>query len=197
MAAVGLFGGSFDPVHNGHVALARAAIDQYQLNPCYVVPAYRPPHKGQTEAPFADRLAMVSLAFADIPQVAVSDREAGRGGMSYTIETVQELQRVHPEDDLCLIVGADTAEELRTWKQPQDILAAVRLLVAPRPGSTLPDEYADRAETIVMEDIPISASQIRRAARKGESIAHLVPASVAAYIESHTLYCGRSGAAGP
>ncbi len=188
MAAVGLFGGSFDPVHNGHVALVQAAIAQHALDICYVVPAYDPPHKQKVETPFADRLAMASLAFAVLPPVIVVDWEAQRGGKSYTIETVAAVRKIHPRDEVFLIVGADTAEELHTWKQPEDILRSVRVLVAPRASISPSVEFADRLEYIDMDQVPVSATHIRRAVQEGKPVDHLVPPPVLTYIRKHGLY---------
>ena len=134
MTVVGMYGGSFDPVHRGHLALARAAIDRFDLSPLYVVPAYHPPHKEKTRASFAQRLAMIRLAFADLPEVVITDLEKQRGGISYTVDSVEYLRARHPGREFCLLIGADTSEEIGMWKAPQRLARMVRLLVAPRSG---------------------------------------------------------------
>lgn len=188
MNAVGVYGGSFDPVHHGHLALARAAVRRKDLAPLYIVPAYQPPHKEKIGASFTHRLAMARLAFADIPGVVVTDLERERGGVSFTIDSVEHLQARHPDCELYLVIGADTAEEIGTWKSPDRLAEMVQLLVAPRSGHRQVTQAAWRASNIEMGLIEISASDIRRRVHAGQPINDLVPAAVADYIEHHRLY---------
>jgi nicotinate-nucleotide adenylyltransferase len=186
--AIGVYGGSFDPVHHGHLTLVRAALRHIDLAPLYVVPAYQPPHKEQTGASFAHRLAMARLAFADIPGVALTDLERERGGISYTIDSVEYLKARHPGSEVYLLIGADTAEEIGTWKSPDRLAKLVRLLVAPRSDHHEDTRGAWRMSVVPMEPIDISATDIRRRVRAGEPLTGLMPAAVAEYIERHQLY---------
>jgi nicotinate-nucleotide adenylyltransferase len=183
-----MYGGSFDPVHHGHLALARAAIEQYQLSPLYVVPAFSPPHKETTQASFAHRLAMARLAFADWPHLVISDLEKRRGGVSYTIDSVTHLQKQHPTSELCLLIGADTFAEIDLWKAPRRLARIVRLLVAPRAGHRLHSSGEWRVEEVTMELVEISATEIRQAVQENKPIFPYVPEAVAAYIARHGLY---------
>ncbi len=189
MSAIGMYGGSFDPVHRGHLALAQAAIQQFQLTRLYIVPAYHPPHKTNTQASFTHRLAMARLAFTDLPDVVVSDLERQRGGISFTIESVEYLQTQHPASDIYLLIGADTAEEIGTWKAPDRLARLVRLLVAPRSGFRNEPGGAWRIDEVSMGPVDISATQIRREISAGHSITSYVPETVAEYIARHRLYC--------
>lgn len=188
MTAIGIYGGSFDPVHRGHLALARAAISQFHLSRFYIIPAFQPPHKAKCDASFAHRLAMARLIFVGLPEVAISDLEGQRGGISYTVDTIEALRKKHPQDELYLVVGADTLAEIRTWKEPEHLSRLVRLLVAPRTGYQPEIGSPWRCDTIRMEPVDVSATQIRRAVRADQSIAECVPKSVADYIREHGLY---------
>lgn len=188
MTSIGLYGGRFDPVHRGHLALARAAMNQFNLALLYIVPVYQPPHRPNTTAAFEHRLAMARVAFADWPKVIVSDLEEKRGGISYTVETIDELRRLHPDRELCLLVGADTAEEISMWKEPKRLARLVRLLVAPRPGSAPYLEPEWRCEQIRMQPMDVSATAIRQAIRDGRPIRELVTDTIAEYIDRHRLY---------
>ena len=188
MTAIGMYGGSFDPVHRGHLALVHAAINQVRFTRMYVVPAFRPPHKAKTEASFAHRLAMARLAFADRPEVEVNDFERQQGGVSYTINSVEFLRAEHPGGELVLLVGADSSAEIKTWKEPDRLAKLVRLLVAPRPGYRLEVEENWRHEEIKMEPVAISATGVRKAVRERQPIVEYVPESVAEYIDRHQLY---------
>jgi len=188
VTAIGIYGGSFDPVHRGHLAPARAAISQFHLSPFYVIPAFQPPHKAKCDASFAHRLAMARLVFVDWPEVEVSDLEKQRGGVSYTVDTVEVLHKRHPKDKLYLLVGADTTAEIKTWKEPERLSRLVRLLVAPRPGYQLEIGSNWRYDRIRMEPVDVSATQIRRAVRAGRPITEYVPVPVAEYIRVHGLY---------
>ena len=190
MNAVGVYGGSFDPVHYGHLSLARAALEQFGLSPLYIIPAYHPPHKEKTAASFAQRLAMARLAFADFPEVVVSDLERQRGGISYTIDSVEQLRTRHPDSEIYLLIGADTAEEIDTWKAPDRLAQLVRLLVAGRSGFSGKLQEYWRVADIIMPPVDISATVIRQELRAGHPITDYVPGAVAEYIGRHHLYCG-------
>ena len=185
---IGLFGGSFDPVHLGHLIVARSAAEQLRLHVVRFIPARIQPFKtGRELAAAQHRLAMLELAVAGEPSFLVDDREIRRPGTSYTIDTVRELRAEAPDDRLCLMVGADTALDFTEWREALEISRLASITVLTRPGidvslGTVP------AAVIEVPAVDISATEVRRRVREGEPINELVPAAVAAYIASHGLY---------
>jgi nicotinate-nucleotide adenylyltransferase len=185
---IGVFGGSFDPVHLGHVIVARAAAARLRLDQVRLVPAGRQPLKEEGHAASAaDRLAMLQLAVAGDPHLVVDDRELRRPGPSYTIDTLRDLRIAHPDAELCLLVGADAAGDLPTWHEAAAIPALARVVVLTRPGASGPD-HALISETLAVPAIDISATEIRARCRRGESLRGLVPEAVARYIAERRLY---------
>jgi nicotinate-nucleotide adenylyltransferase len=192
---VGVFGGSFDPPHNAHVALARAAVDQLRLDELRVVPTGQAWHKPRSLSDGAHRLAMAGLAFAPIPQAVVDDRELRRTGASYTVDTLRELQAGDPAAELVLLMGEDQALAFTTWREWQSIARMATLAVAQRGAGpsgaglsalqALPDV---RAEALHLPRMAESATDIRRRVAAGLAVDHLVPAGVASYIARHHLY---------
>lgn len=154
------------------------------------VPAHSPPHKtAQALAPAADRLAMARLAIAGNKHFEVSTVELNRPGPSYTVDTLEELQRAAGGKAPCvLLVGADTLPEMGSWKNPSRLLQLARVVVARRPGALLPDRVTIPYETMANPGLDIAATEIRRRIREGRSIRYLVPEPVRAYIEEHYLY---------
>jgi len=196
---IGLFGGAFDPPHNAHVALVRAALSQLSLDAVIVCPTGQAWHKTRPLSPAAHRLAMAQLAFADCPGVSVDPREMHRPGPSYTYDTLSELQAERPGAQWVLLLGGDQAAALQTWHRWQDILKIAIISVASRDPSTLddasfPPETPPRAlekgrfQVLQMSPMNLSATEVRRRAAAGLGIDHLVPADVARYIEHHHLY---------
>ncbi|MEO6972341.1 MAG: nicotinate (nicotinamide) nucleotide adenylyltransferase [Rhodoferax sp.] len=196
---VGMFGGAFDPPHNGHVALVRAALAQLQLDELRVVPTGHAWHKPRPLTPAVDRLAMCRLAFGELPGVVVDDRETLRAGPTYTIDTLRELAAEQPGAQLYLVMGADQARALPTWHRWQDLLQITIVSIAERqqPESVGagfdPDNYPQgRFEPLQVPLMPVSATQVRALAAKphntGQRVDDLVPAPVARYIEQHHLY---------
>lgn len=183
-----MYGGSFDPVHRGHLALARTAVSQFNLSPLFIVPAYHPPHKEKTRAPFAHRLAMARLAFAGLPEIVITDLEKQRGGISYTVDSVAYLRERHPGGEFYLLIGVDTAAEIGTWKAPRRLARMARLLIAPRPGYHIDLEDYWRWDEVEMEPVEVAATEIRQAVRAGNPLVEYVPAAVAEYIARHKLY---------
>lgn len=168
-----IFGGAFDPIHGGHVAMIRWALAQPDVAHVLVIPCARHPY-GKPMAPFADRLAMCERACTDIAQVTVSALEHELGGMSYTANTVRALQQRNPGTAYALLVGADAAATLDAWHDSAWLRAFVTVLVVPRgPQSAVPD---------------VSSRQIRAQCTAGASLAGLVPPAVAEYIADHRLY---------
>jgi len=182
---IGVFGGTFDPVHVGHLAIARAALEAVPLDRVLFVPARRSPLKDR--GPFAgaaDRLAMLETAVADEPRFSVSRAELERDGPSYTVET---LERLGGEDELFLILGSDALADFPRWKDPERIARLATLLVADRPGAPVPAADAP----VRMFDAPrldISSRELRARVARGRSLRYLVPEAAWRHIEARGLY---------
>jgi nicotinate-nucleotide adenylyltransferase len=193
---VGLFGGTFNPPHNAHLAVARHALEQYALSQVVFIPNGIPPHKESAQGiDKEDRYEMVRLALEPVPEFAVSRIEVDRAGPSYTIDTIRALKDDYPQG-ICFIVGADRLLKLDTWREPHELLRSVPFVIAPRSGVSLDvfDVSPFREATIVpidMEDVDLSSSGLREKIRRGESIREWVPEKVAEYIDEHRLYRSR------
>ena len=197
MARTAVFGGSFNPIHYGHLLLADEVLETLKLDRILFVPAAVPPHKSPAHlAPAGDRHEMVRLATAGHPKFEVSDAELRRAGPSYTVDTLEALRT--PREDLFLIVGSETFLDLLTWREPRRIAELTRLVVVPRVGSAF-DADGAAAQKVVREigqeplivrapSLPISASDLRRRVREGRSVAYRLPEAVAAYIRARRLY---------
>ena len=184
-----IFGGTFDPIHDGHLALAREAAARYRLDRVLFVPAAHPPHKaGVTHAPYTDRVRMAELACQDDAPFEVSRIEEGTA-RSYSIDTIEKIRaRLAPADQLYFLIGADAFAEIGTWHRWRDVLRGVRFLVVSRPGHVYqspPGVEFDRIDDI---EVPVSSSDIRRALGSGQTPAGL-PAAVLNYAVAHFLYC--------
>ena len=189
---VGIFGGTFDPIHIGHLILAEQARDRLRLDRVLFVPARVPPHK-QTAAAHADhRYRMACLATEDHPHFAVSDLELRREGPSYTVDTLRVLKAEAPEDaQHYLLLGADSARDLEQWKSFETLLGSATVVVMGRPGvgqEDLPASVGRQATYLSTPLLGISSSGIRRLVREGGTVRYLVPAAVEAYIRSEGLY---------
>ncbi len=205
---IGLFGGTFDPVHVGHLAVAEAARDRLGLERIVFLPAGAPPHKpAGARASSADRLAMLRLATSDNARFVVDPRELQRDGPSFTVETLSEFAREHPDAELLWLMGSDSLVELHTWRAPQRVCALATLAVLLRPGWTRDAVEAWRggpgrafAARIVVLDVPgldVSARALRAALASGASVRYLVPEAVRAHISAQRLYgAGGGGGAG-
>jgi nicotinate-nucleotide adenylyltransferase len=185
---IGLFGGSFDPVHNGHLTLAACCAEQGGLDAVWFVPAALQPFKlGGPVASDADRVAMLRLAIADMPGREVSTLEIDRGGVSYTVDTLRQLHAELPDAELFFLMGADTLRDLPGWREPDEVLRLATPMAVQRPGEA--DVVTDVPHMrIGMPPMDISSSDIRKRIATGESIEGLLPASVAAYIDEYGLY---------
>lgn len=198
--ALGVFGGTFDPIHVAHLAVAEAARDALDLRRVLFVPAARPPHKAaQRVSHAADRLAMVRAAIADNGAFAVSTVELERDGPSYTVDTLRELATYEGADTrLALILSAEAFADFPSWRDPAGILALATLVVVPRDGypdadpaalaAAIPGVTAPRVVVLDGPRMQLSASEIRVRARTGRSLRYLVPDAVATYIGDHALY---------
>jgi nicotinate-nucleotide adenylyltransferase len=195
--SVGLIGGTFDPIHHGHLAIAEEAREVLGLERVLFVPSAAPPHKpGRPVTDPADRLAMVRLAVAGNPAFAVSDVEVARGGASYTVETLTELCGAGIADPW-FILSSEALAGFPAWREPGRILELARLAVVPRAGFEPLDAAwvearfpgrGERARFLAGPLLPISGSVVRRRAAAGRSVRYLVPDAVAAWIADHRLY---------
>jgi nicotinate-nucleotide adenylyltransferase len=188
---IGLFGGSFDPVHNAHVVLAATALDQLELDELRWIPVGQPWQKARRLADGADREAMVRLAIAGEPRFTLDRIELRRDGPSFTLDTVRELVAAEPGARWFLILGQDQYASLHTWRDWGELLGLVTLAIANRPGAALAvNTQIARAEhrTVQLPMMDVSSTEVRRRVAAGESIAGLVPDAVARYIEEHRLY---------
>ena len=191
-------GGTFDPVHNGHLAAARQLRDVADLDQVWLMPNARPPHR--TAAPVAsaeDRMRMVELAVAGQPGLHPSRLEVDRGGISFTIDTVRELAREFPGRRFVLLLGSDAGLQIRSWHEADALLDEASFVIFNRPETTLAPQtlhelgFAPARSRIVHLDTPaIAAHQVRDRLARGAPIDDLVPAAVADYIRTHELYQG-------
>jgi nicotinate-nucleotide adenylyltransferase len=190
-ARVGLFGGSFDPVHNAHVALARLALAELRLAELLWVVAGQPWQKTRDVTPAEHREAMVRLAIAGEPRFAVSRLEIERAGPSYTLDTVRALRAARPGVHWYLVIGQDQYAGFHTWHGWQELLGLVTLAIANRPDAPLaadPQVLAVAHAAVALPMMDISSTDIRARIAEGQDIAKLVPPAVAGYIARHHLY---------
>jgi nicotinate-nucleotide adenylyltransferase len=198
---IAVFGGTFDPVHLGHLIMAEQCREQARLDQVWFVPAARPPHKREGElTAFARRAEMLALAVAGHPAFGVEEIEKDRPGPSYTADTLQELAKSHPDVDWHFILGSDSLPDLPLWHEPARILKMARLLVVARPGHPImpPDELKKMLRLPIGEElrmqvvhsplIEISSTDLRRRAKEGCSLRYLVPPAVDCYIAEKQLY---------
>lgn len=189
---IGVFGGTFNPPHNGHVRLAKAAADELKLDKLLVIPSCIPPHKIAAKlADGQERLEMCRLAFGCDPRFEVSPMELERGSRSYTVETLRELKALYPDSELYFIVGSDMLESFDKWYLWQEILSLSVLCAASREEGYSPDlsrfgKLAERIKIITLDPLEVSSTQIRNSA--GEVSSELLDPKVAAYIREHGLY---------
>ena len=198
---LGLFGGTFDPVHYGHLLLAECCREQCRLDQIWFLPALVPPHKRDEEITAAEvRAEMLELAIGGHKSLAVSRMEIERGGVSYSVETLESLATEDPTRELYFLMGADSLADLPTWMQPARIGQLATIVVIRRSGFPEPDfaplsGIADaetierfREHQVEMPRMDLSSTEIRRRAAKGMSIRYRTPRAVEKYIETHRLY---------
>ena len=190
MKRIGIFGGTFDPPHKGHIAIAEQATKQLGLDSVYFIPAYIPPHKHQHSSTSAHhRMKMMKLAVHGRKEFKVSTIELRRRGISYTIDTLQAFKQRFPKAELVLIIGADNLVQFNSWKSPKTILQLAALAVYKRKGFNLSLKECT-IDFILLKGrmLRISSTEIRNRIEKGFPIRTLVPISIFAYIKQHSLY---------
>lgn len=211
---IGIFGGTFDPLHLGHVNSIQTVLKVGKFDVLKVIPAFQSPNRPQMEGPTPDqRFEMVSRGLADLgPRVEVDDLEIIRGGTSYTIETLKALEKAYKGADLTLVIGADQLDMFDRWKDFSDILKRANLIVTSRPGALIPTEVEDLAaglrpfvsdfdkngnivlesgkkiQFVQLDDVEVSATEVRRRFRAKEPVKDLIPSEVEGYIRSQGLY---------
>ena len=190
--AIGIFGGTFDPIHNAHLLLAETAREELGLDALIFMPANIPPHKvnGRTITPADCRLEMLRLAIGTNPCFRVSTHEIDEQGVSYTVDTLRWLRDRHPAAAFTLLIGGDSARDFNTWREPAAIARLASLAVWARPGVPLPEEVIPGVgyRTIGSPLIEISSTDIRERVREGRSIRYRTPDAVIEYIYKHGLY---------
>jgi len=187
----GILGGLFDPIHNGHLSLCKAALEQLNLDNVLLIPAYDHPHRQQISS-FEQRCEMVLIAIKEFDQYRLSRIESQIEKPSYTTKTLEFLKKDFPETDLYFIIGSDNLSKIETWYEPEDIFEQAKVVMGDRPGpeSDLESKYSDRIDRINMTPVDISSTQIREAVRTGQDISNWVPSEVADYISRNGLYVG-------
>ena len=186
---IGVFGGTFDPPHLGHLVVASDACEALELGRVLWIPSAVPPHKLRTvRAPAEARLEMVRAAIQGDPRFEADDVELRRAGPSYTVDTLRELASRHPGDELVLLIGADNLREIPGWREPGEILRLARVAVLSRDGAGVPPDAAIPATAVAVTRVDVSATEVRRRAAAGETIRYLVPDAVRALVERRELY---------
>lgn len=200
MNNIGLFGGTFDPIHNGHLHIAQAFAEQLQLDSVIFLPAGEPYHKNSTRTAAAHRLAMVETAIAHEPRFAVSDIDIVRDGATYTIDTIQIFRQHFPSAQLWFLMGMDSLMQLHTWKNWQTLVRQTNIAVAARENTALQSAPASlhawlgdalnngSLKLLTAPEYDVSSTQIRAAMAAGQSVAQWLPESVASYIRAQGLY---------
>ena len=186
---IGILGGTFNPIHTGHLILAEEAYFKLKLDKLIFVPAFIPPHKSTSDVISAkDRLEMVRLAIEDNPAFEISTYEIDSKKKSYSIDTLKEFRNIYGDEALlCFITGSDSLKDLFSWKNINDIFKISKFIVANRPGYPLKD-IPKEADTVVITPIEVSSEDIRKRLKEGKSIRYLVPEKVRKYILEHNLY---------
>ena len=187
---IGLFGGSFDPVHSAHVMMARAALNELQLDRLFIIPAARSPFKPEQQpAPDEVRLAMLKAAFEEVAGCEIERLELEREGVSYAIDTVRAFVTRFPEAELFYLIGADHVPTLTQWREADALALILTFVVFPRLGEPeveFPETFAGRC--LEGELMDISSSDIRVRMREGKSVGHLVPSAVAGILSKKQIY---------
>jgi nicotinate-nucleotide adenylyltransferase len=192
----GVLGGTFDPVHRGHIHAAEQLLKGAALEEVWLMPNAHPPHRPvEPDASPPERLKMLELAVAGRPGLMVSDLEVRRGGPSFTIDTLEELRRTYPEKSFAWLLGSDQAREIRSWQRAADLLASGRFIVFNRPSAEIdPTDLArlgfspQRTSFVQIQPLPIAAHEVRVRLARGLPVSDMLPDQVSEYIRSHGLY---------
>jgi nicotinate-nucleotide adenylyltransferase len=192
---IGLYGGSFDPVHLGHLLVAQAAREELGLDRLFFIPAAQSPFKPESKpTSAADRLRLLRLALAGKNWCEIDEQEINRGGVSYTIDTVRDYHQRFPDAEIFYLIGGDHVEKLHSWRDAEELARMAQFVVVPRPGQAeIPFPKPFRGRALKGFPLGVSSSQIRARIKAGEPIEHLVTATVAEAIQGLGLYT--SGAA--
>jgi len=190
MSKVGIFGGTFDPIHNGHLITAQSVREIRDLDKIIFIPSFISPHKANVNSASPEhRMKMLKLAVEGVSFFEVSDYEIKKEGISYTIDTLKEFKKKY--DDIEFIIGYDNIFKFHTWKDPDEIMKLAKILVLKRKSSSphpFEDKYVERAIFVQTRGIEISATDIRERVKQGMPIHYLVPEKVKEYIYSFNLY---------
>lgn len=200
-ADIGILGGTFDPVHNGHIAAARQLLGVADVDQVWLMPNATPPHRTAAPvAPAEDRMRMVEVAVAGYDGLVASRVEVDRGGTSYTFDTIRELAREYPGQRFTLLIGSDAALQIRSWHNADALLDEASFVIFNRPETALAPQTLHelgfapaRTRIVHLDTPPIAAHQVRDRLARGAPIDDLVPAGVADYIRVHELYRGNAG----
>lgn len=196
---LGIMGGTFDPIHYGHLLAAEWADEAFKLDEVVFIPAARPPHKAPADVIGGrHRYRMVELAIADNPAFSVSSLELERSGYSYTVDTIRYFLKSDPQPDIRFIMGVDALQLIHTWKEVEELLQLCRLIVVTRPGyelnrsdpvfASVPKMLWDKVDLLTIPELGISSTEIRRRTAAGLSVRYLLPLEVAGYIQQNHLY---------
>jgi len=185
---IGILGGTFDPIHNGHLELAKAAVTSLGLDKLLLMPCYSPPHKTRKDIASAqDRLEMVKLAIKGSSDYEASDFEIKHRAVTFSIDTLKCFKKDHPKDDIFFVIGSDSYRDLTNWKNYSELPKLAKIAVAQRP--THEARSLDKAVLAIdMSSSEISSSEIRHRIRRGEDISGLVPKDVGEYVKKRNLY---------
>ncbi|NKY41168.1 nicotinate-nucleotide adenylyltransferase [Cellulomonas septica] len=192
---LGVMGGTFDPVHHGHLVAASEVADRFDLDEVVFVPTGQPTFKQEQDVSVAEhRYLMTVIATASNPRFTVSRVDIERPGLTYTVDTLRDLETLRPDADLFFITGADAIEQILTWKDAEELFAMAHFVAVTRPGHTLSVDGlpADRVSIQEIPALAISSTDVRARARAGQPVWYLVPDGVVQYIAKHRLYRGQS-----
>lgn len=186
---IGIYGGTFDPPHIGHLIVASDAFAALELDRLILVPSAEPPHKrGRVTATAEQRLTMLRAAVGDDPRLEVDDLELRREGASYTVDTLREMRDRYPGAELFFVVGVDQMKELQSWREPEEVARLACLSVVSREGETVDADTPFRHRLVRVTRIDLSATDIRDRVRDGKPVRYLVPEGVRRIIEESGLY---------
>ena len=189
MAGLGIFGGTFDPPHLGHLILAQCAYEKLKLDKVIFIPAGIQPHKQDKKITSAsDRLAMLRLAVCNDPKFEISTLEIDSSDVSYSYKTVQQLRVIYPENELYFLIGGDNISDIDTWMKPEEIFKIAKVAAAKRPDTKTGGRFEKEIMIFDMPQIGISSTDIREMVKTGQAIKYLVPDSVENYIMKNKLY---------